>query len=155
MSWIFGFYSKKQINEELISKYHPHPITSVSTPKYYIAAGGNNNTLFINKDNFKVNYFITGVPISEDASKFVSKIDFDELLSSDLDKLKLLNGHFCGVVIKENSLYLFTDQLGLREFHIYENNFGWYFSTRLDWLLKLDKFEIDFNEFGSRWLLIN
>jgi hypothetical protein len=155
MSWIFGFYSKKQINEELISKYHPHPITSVRTPKYYIAAGGNNNTLLFNKDNFKVNYFISGVPISSDASKFVSKIDFDELLSSDLDKLKLLNGHFCGVVIKDNSLHLFTDQLGLREFHIYENNFGWYFSTRLDWLLKLDKFEIDFNEFGSRWLLIN
>ena len=155
MSWIFGFYSKKQINEELISKYHPHPITSVSTPKYYIAAGGNNNTLFINKDNFKVNYFITGVPISEDASKFISRNYFDEILSSDPDKLKLLNGHFCGVIIKEGSLYLYTDQLGLREFHIYENNFGWYFSTRLDWLLKLDKFEIDFNEFGSRWLLIN
>ena len=155
MSWIFGFYSKGQIDTNFISQYHPHPIKSISTPKFYIAAGGNNNTLFYNINNFKTNYFISGVPISEDASKFVCKNDFDAMLNNDLDKLKFLNGHFCGVIIKNDSLNLFTDQLGLREFHIYENNSGWYFSTRLDWLFKLGNFEIDFNEFGSRWLLIN
>ncbi len=155
MSWIFGFYSKRQINKEFVSEYHSHSITSISTPKFYIAAGGNKNTIFFNKGNLKINYFIAGVPISEDVSKFVSKNDFDELLSGNSDKLQSLNGHCCGVIIKDDSLYLFTDQLGLREFHIYENNDGWYFSTRLDWLLKLDNFEIDLSEFGSRWLLIN
>ncbi|OGU61361.1 MAG: hypothetical protein A2V66_15845, partial [Ignavibacteria bacterium RBG_13_36_8] len=155
MSWIFGFYSKSAIDTSFNSRFHPRPIANVSNSKYYIAIGGNNRTLFYEKDDPSVKYFICGLPISKDVSKFIDKNDFSRILSNTPDDIKSLNGHFCGALIKNDSITLFTDQLCLREFHIYENNEGWYFSSRLDFILKLGSFEIDFNEFGSRWMLIN
>jgi hypothetical protein len=155
MSWIFGFYSKNSTDTKCISEHHPQSIDSLSNSRYYIAIGGNNRTLFYEKDDPCINYFVCGLPISKDASSFIGKNDLTKILNNTPDDLTSLNGHFCGVFIKNNSLTLFTDYLGLREFHIYENDDGWYFSTRLDWLLELGSFEINLNEFGSRWLLIN
>jgi hypothetical protein len=155
MSWIFGFYSKIPADIKHISELHSQPVDSVCNSRYYIAIGGNINTLLYQKADPDINFFVCGLPISKDASRFIDKNDLTRILNDTPDDFKSLNGHFCGAFIKNESISLFTDQLGLREFHIYENNDGWYFSTRLDWLLKLDNFEIDFKEFGSRWSLIN
>lgn len=155
MSWIFGFYSKYSFETKKISELHPQPIAAVSSSKHYIAIGGNNNTLFYEKADPIINYFICGLPISKSATRFLNKNDWSRIFNDKPEELKSLNGHFCGVLTTNSSITLFTDQLGLREFHIYENDNGWYFSSRLDFILKLENFEIDFNEFGSRWMLIN
>jgi hypothetical protein len=155
MSWIFGFYSKNSFDTKCVSEFHPQPIASISNSKYYIAIGGNNHTLFYQKADPIINYFVCGVPISKSATKFLDKSDWRRILNNKPDELKSLNGHFCGVLTKNGIVTLFTDRLGTREFHIYENDNGWYFSSRLDFIIKLGSFEIDFNEFGSRWLLIN
>jgi hypothetical protein len=158
MSWIFGFYSKQTINNLDLSNYHPKSISFASNSKYYIAIGGNNNTIIFNSENPESNFFVCGFAFTQNGSKILDKSDWKSILFNSPpppEDLNSLNGHFCGVFIKNDSITLFTDQLGLREFHIYENNEGWYFSTRLDWLLQIDDFEIDFGEFGSRWLLIN
>lgn len=156
MSWIFGFYSKNASESINLSEYHPKAIAVISNPQYYVAIGGNKNTILFDSENSENNFFICGFAFTKEASKIINKNDWKSILSVlPDDNYKYLNGHFCGTFIRNNSVTLFTDQLGLREFHIYENNDGWYFSTRLDWLLKLGDFEIDFNEFGSRWLLIN
>ncbi len=155
MSWIFGFYSKNRTNTECISEHHPQAVDSLSNSRYYIAIGGNNRTLLYQKDDPGINYFVCGLPISKDASRFIDKNDLTKILNDTPDNLTSLNGHFCGAFIENNSITLLTDYLGLREFHIYENDDGWYFSTRLDWILKLGSFEINYNEFGSRWQLIN
>ena len=155
MSWIFGYYSKNSFDPKYISELHPQPIATVTSSKYYIAIGGNNHTLFYEKADPFINYFICGLPISNSATRFLDKNDLSRIVNDKPEELKSLNGHFCGVLTTNTSITLFTDQLGLREFHIYENDNGWYFSSRLDFILKLGSFEIDFNEFGSRWLLIN
>lgn len=155
MSWIFGFYSKKVQETKYISEYHPTAIESIRNKKYYIAIGGNKNTLFYECINPGIKYFICGIPISNDSSKILDKGDLDNIFNSSSYNIDLLNGHFCGVYVQNESICIITDKLGLREVHIYENENGWYFSTRLDWLLKLNHFEIDFSEFGSRWKLIN
>ena len=155
MSWIFGFYSKRVQETRYISEYHPTAIESISNSKYYIAIGGNKSTLFYDCINPEKKYFICGIPISEDSSKILDKGNLDKNFNTNSYDIDLLNGHLCGVYVQDESISIFTDKLGLREVHIYENENGWYFSTRLDWLLKLNHFEIDFSEFGSRWKLIN
>lgn len=155
MSWIFGFVSKNSFHTKNISELHPQPIATVTSSKYYIAIGGNNHTLFYEKADPIINYFVCGSPISKSATKFLDKSDWSKILNDKPDELKSLNGHFCGVLTKNGIITLFTDRLGLREFNIYETGNGWYFSSRLDFILKLRSFEIDFNEFGSRWRLIN
>ncbi|MCZ6595234.1 MAG: hypothetical protein O6943_10025 [Bacteroidetes bacterium] len=155
MSWIFGFVSKNSFDTKCVSEFHPQSIASVSNSKYYIAIGGNNHTLFYEKADPIINYFVCGLPISKSVTKFLDKNDWSRILNDKQDELKSLNGHFCGVLTKNGIITLFTDRLGLREFHIYETGNGWYFSSRLDFILKLQGFEIDFNEFGSRWRLIN
>lgn len=155
MSWIFGFYSKKNIDTKFISKYHPPSIESICNNTYYIAIGGNKHNLLYDKHNPKIKYFMCGFPILNLPLRLLGKDDLDNIINSSLDSIEMLNGHFCGVLLKDESISFFTDKLGLREFHIYENETGWYFSTRLDWLLKVNHFEINFEEFGSRWKLIN
>ncbi len=156
MSWIFGFYSKDNFNSKSLKKYHPDSIVTAISSNYYIAAGGNKNTLLFNETLESGNgYFVCGIMISKKLNKILNKNDLDLIFNSESNEIHDHNGHFCGVFISNNTLHLFTDKLGLREIHIYENDRGWYFSTRLDWLLKLGNFEIDFSEFGSRWLSIN
>jgi len=48
-----------------------------------------------------------------------------------------------------------SDPLGLRDIYISESQNEIIFSTRADWLTKIHKLNINFKEFGSRWLLFN
>lgn len=155
MSWIFGFYSKNICDSNSVSRLHPPSLTTINTNNFYAAIGGNQSTFHFHHSDQKINYFLCGVPISEEFERVLEKPELDKLFLTSPEKIENLNGHYCGIHYKNNSLNFFTDKLGLREFHIYENDLGWYFSTRLDWLLKLNHFEIDYSEFGSRWLLIN
>lgn len=155
MSWLFGFYSKENIDTKFVSELHPPEIESYHTNKIYIAIGGNLHTTFYEKNKTSLKYFICGVPISADFERILSNEDLYEIINSSPYPFKNLNGHFCGVYVKDGIVSFFTDKLGLREIFIFENQNGWYFSTRLDWLLQLDHFEIDYSVFGSRWLLIN
>jgi hypothetical protein len=97
VSWIFGFYSKNFFDTKCLSEYHPQPIAAVSSSKYYIAIGGNDNTVFYQKAEPIINYFLCGLPISKDAIKFLNAKDVGKIINEKPDDLKLLNGHFCGV----------------------------------------------------------
>ena len=132
------------------------PVEKRTVPNtYYIAIGGNKRTIYYDKNNPKIKYILCGIPISNMPARMLEKDDLNKIFNSFPNNIGILNGHFCGVYFKDESISFFTDKLGLREIHIYENETGWYFSTRLDWLLKVNHFEIDFKEFGSRWILIN
>jgi hypothetical protein len=155
MSWFFGYCAKHTFNPEQISKFHPKAISCYKNANYYLAVGGNPNLIFTNGDNYDFKFVVCGLGIFENAEGFLNGEDWTQILNDYPNGIDNLNGHFCGVLIKDNSIHLFTDILGLREVHILESKEGWYFSTRLDWLLKIQNCEINFHEFSSRWLLMN
>lgn len=155
MSWIWGFYAKQNFNIKPLPEYHPEPSFQFSNQNYYVAIGGNPNLISFGELFNGRKFFVCGLGISEDAEIIFSAKEWQYQLNKYPDDLDLLNGHFCGAATNGDSLHLFTDALGLREIHILENNNGWYFSSRIDWLFKLADCKIDFKEFGTRWLLIN
>ncbi|MDR3667199.1 MAG: hypothetical protein P4L35_10195 [Ignavibacteriaceae bacterium] len=155
MSWLFGFYSKQLNNVPSISKYHPEPVSSYHNSNCIIAVGGNENLLNYQTGNNQIKFFICGLGISANADSFLCVKEWDKLLLTSSENISKQNGHYCGVQINDDSISLFTDPMGLRVIHIAENNEGWFFSTRLDWILKTGAFEIDFPSFSSRWLLFN
>lgn len=155
MSWIFGYYSKQERELEYLSQFHPPASRIVKSSRFYIAAGGNKKTLQYYRGKVCSETLICGLPISEDFSGIIVAGDFDRMVHALPEKLNDLNGHFCSISIQDREVSFHTDILGLREFHIHENAEGWYFSTRLDMLLKTAHFDIDFEEFGSKWNLIN
>ncbi|MDO8550076.1 MAG: asparagine synthase-related protein, partial [Ignavibacteria bacterium] len=68
----------------------------------------------------------------------------------------ILNGHFAAARWNKNKLELFTDQLGIRNIYLTNLNDCIAFSTRLDWLSKLNKkITIDWEEVGACWFLLN
>ncbi len=155
MSWIFGFYSKRTKINSNLNKLHPQAISIISNDDFYIAIGGNSNTIFYDLDEKENKFFLCGIPIAKDTSKILTTEDIKLIIRNFPEDIKYLNGHFVCAVFNSKKIILYTDLLGLREIHVFENDEGWYFATRLDWLLKLDKFEIDFEQFGSRWKLVN
>ena len=69
--------------------------------------------------------------------------------------LNNIDGHFVVVKWNKDEVTFESDQLGLRDIYISESKNEIIFSTRVDWLAKIHKLKINFNEFGSRWLLFN
>ena len=155
MSWIFGALKKDESRLKHIADIHPAPIHKIVSNKLYLAIGGNHSTVTYDSSKIDYQFFICGLPISQDAAGILTREDWTGIFSNSTENIRNINGHFCGVLLKADSILLFTDKLGLREFHIYEDENCYYFSSRLDYLLKLGKFEINFAEFGSRWLSVN
>jgi len=155
MSWLFGFYSKRPQNISSISEYHPKAISTYLNSDSYVAVGGNENLLSFQIHDNHLKFFICGLGISADSESFLGTKEWENLFLTSPENINKQNGHYCGVQLNDNSISLFTDPMGLRAIHITENNYGWFFSTRLDWILKTGAFEIDFETFSSRWLLFN
>jgi len=85
----------------------------------------------------------------------LSKQEWSQLVSGGKESIQPLNGHFAGAIIKENSVELFTDQVGMRSLFILKKNRSTLFSTRLDWLLPFCSGELDWQKFGENWLCTN
>lgn len=155
MSWLFGFYSKRPNNIPSISKYHPGATSTYLNSDSYVAIGGNENLLSFQTHDNHLKFFVCGLGISANGESFLGTKEWENLLLTSPENISKQNGHYCGVQINDDSISLFTDPMGLRVIHIAENDDGWFFSTRLDWILKTVVFEIDFEVFSSRWLLFN
>jgi hypothetical protein len=155
MSWLFGFYSKQPNNIPSISNYHPAAISSYVDSDLYVAVGGNDNLIICQTQDNHLKFFVCGLGISAEGESFLGINEWENLLLTSPEKISKQNGHYCGVQINDDSISLFTDPMGLRVIHIVENDNGWFFSTRLDWILKTGAFEIDYKVFSSRWLLFN
>jgi hypothetical protein len=155
MSWLFGFYAKHQFDVPNVSKYHPKAIDTYQNSYCYVAVGGNENLICYQNKEEQTKFFICGLGISCISRNILGRNEWEKLLNNSYENITEQDGHYCGIHISEKSVKLFTDQLGLREIHIVENNDGWFFSTRLDWLFQIQEFDIDFKVFSSRWLLFN
>ncbi len=166
MSWIFG-YIGPDISEGIEKKFkpiHANPLHEYKSDKYYITAGGIDETCLSadsvsGKDfSYKSGWIVTGLGIKLNSNNvsFLSSEDWENILSKRNPEFKNIDGHFVIVRWNEQNIEIFNDQLGLRTFYYCECLNGTAFSTRLDWLAKLIKSpELDFEAFGPRWMLYN
>ncbi len=125
-----------------------------SSNKLHIFAGGNRSNLFFNSpQNGKDGWVISGIGLKAD--EYESSIFTKNDWSNHLDNLNNINGHFILVKWNNEKITFESDPIGLRDIYISEGENEIVFSTRVDWLAKSHKLKINFDEFGSRWLLFN
>lgn len=127
-----------------------------SSKNIRVFAGGNKNNLFFNassKQNEKQGWIVSGIGLKSNGvgSTIFKKEDWSE----HLDILNNIDGHFVAAKWNEERIVFESDPLGLRDIYVSESKSNIIFTTRVDWLAKCHKLEINFNEFGSRWLLFN
>ena len=160
MGWIlgtFGNFSNKVLQN--LKSIHSQPLHFFTSDKIYIAAGGIPETCRCStqKDNssgwvacgvgIKYENGIASLMNNDDWNRELSKKDFSQFH---------LNGHFAAAKWDKNKLELFTDQLGMRNIYVTKLDDCFAFSTRLDWILKLNKnISIEWEELGARWFLVN
>ena len=160
MGWILGLagnYSETELQK--LKSIHPSPFHSFSSDKMYLATGGIPETCLssISENNFSC-WIACGVGIKyENGQTFLmNKSDWNSELTNQNFSQYNLNGHFAAAIWNKNKLELFTDQLGIRNIYLTKLNDSIAFSTRLDWVSKLNKnISIDWEKFGARWFLLN
>ncbi len=119
-------------------------------------AGGQKQNLFYSEKN---KWIVTGIGLTNNSqnNKIFNQNDWESLfIQKDFeDKLKQLNGHFVVIRWSDNKVTFYSDVLGLREISLIKTNKGIYFSTDITRLSKFTDLELNFTEFGSRWMLFN
>ncbi len=160
MSWFLGGIG--HFNQEFLSTVKqliPSPLMQTVSENIFLFAGGITNTCKFKLDNShqKNNWVQVGIGISQENSrKFLSTDDWDQIvINCDEEKIEL-DGHYVLLSWNLDRITFVTDRLGLRDFYYCTDIRGnILYSTRIDWLANLIPTEINFKEFGSRWLLFN
>lgn len=157
MSWIFGIIDNNPNAIDLPNEISQRSLKLIKKEKVHIYLGGTKRTCFHNhqEDN---GWAVVGVGISNifDNYRVLSNDNWNILLENQEDNLTdKIEGHYIIIKWNKDSVSFFTDSLGLRDIYFTVVNGTIFFSTRADWLTMIRKTEIDFREFGSRWLLVN
>ena len=159
MSWIFSISKTQKPDHEVSSYYHETPLHSISTPRFYLAVGGNPDTVFWENNKERLTgWAVVGIGIlnKESHASILKHNDWAQLISQKSFDATSLDGHFVAIRWNNNQLECFTDQLGLRTVYFTTYPQGVCISTRLDWLARTTgREEIDFESLGDRWLMFN
>lgn len=162
MSWIIGVVSKSKIDKNIIlSAVDEKVIYRHESDKINIYAGSSSENLYFIKssNDDKKGWVVAGIGLKNDANntKILRHDDWGKILESNNrgEIIRYLDGHFVIIEWNSNSISFYSDVLGLRDIYITENESAVFFSTNVVWLARLTNIEIDFYEFGSRWLLFN
>jgi hypothetical protein len=162
MSWMFGIIrseSGKQISDSY-DKLHSRSLLKISTPKFYLALGGINETCFYEIENEykETGWAIVGlgVKVYDSSARLMTKEDWKKFFANNALPINSLDGHFVALRWEKDTFELYTDQLGIRTAYYGKCDEGICFSTRLDWTAKKTGFgEINQAALGGRWLLFN
>lgn len=162
MSWIIGAISTERIDSDIIlSSFGGKFNYKYETDKIKLYAGSLSENLFFHKDknDDKKGWVVVGIGLQNngDTANILLKDEWEKILERDDRKeiIKNLDGHFIIIEWNVNSLSFYSDALGLRDIYVAQNKNIVFFSTNIIWLSRLVNLEIDFFEFGSRWLLFN
>lgn len=162
MSWIIGAIPKNKIDSDIIlSAFDEKIVYKYESDKIKLYAGSLSDNLhfFKNYNDAKNGWLVSGIGLqsSADNTKILQHIDWTDILvnNNKSEIIKNLDGHFIIIQWDDNFITFYSDLLGLRDIYIAENENGVFFSTNVIWLSRLFNLEIDFSEFGSRWLLFN
>ncbi len=154
MSWIFGFSGSLSEQKKLsLSSIYPVPIIKIDEPRLFIAAGGRDYTINFSEEN---HWIMLGVGItgSGKSRKLLLKEDWERLVKAET--LREPEGHYVVVRWDNEKINFYSDPVGLRTVYFYKYKSGVYFSSNLDWITAvMDKADIDFMEFGTRWMAFN
>ncbi|MGK9368359.1 asparagine synthase-related protein [Melioribacter sp. Ez-97] len=156
MSWILGVVGQIQEDLKRIISTISDPLINVHEEKnLYLLSGGSKSTQ-VADFNSEDGFIVVGNGIAPDEKKkFMSSDDWKRLFEKRADIYKL-DGHFALVTWNKNNILFQTDITGLRDIYLYRlSSDTILFSTRVDWLQKLSDAELDFQKFGSRWLLFS
>lgn len=158
MSWIFGVIDfNNRLDSSQYKNLHKNSLFTTTNENFYLAAGGNSDTCFCDRSDEKNGWVVCGIGIKRSDNKFQlwNKDGWKNLFRQNHITLNELDGHFAGIRWINNKVELYTDKLGLREIFFTKTEQQVIFSTRIEWIIKFLNAEIDFREFGSRWLLYN
>jgi hypothetical protein len=158
MSWIIGISGStgKSIIDHVKSISH-HPLYKKEENGFLIRTGGNPKTCFYPpSDNSAAHTIAVGVGIKKNNEElnFMNCHDWAEGIT--VAQSRSLNGHFVFIKWNNNEINILTDKLGLRDIYFTRlPGNALLFSTRADWIAAITHAELNFREFGSRWLLFN
>lgn len=155
MSWAFGV-----INKGLL-KYSFHnleikSLLKIKSDDFIIFCGGTTGTLLSKLDEEKkTGWIVLGIGIysSNYAYRILNEEDWNTIISNN--SFNDISGHYIIIHWNNSKISFYTDPLGLRDIYFYQNKEEIVFSTRIDWIGKYSKSDIDYSTMGSRWLLIN
>lgn len=160
MGWFLGGVGS--FDEEFLSTIKsltPSPLMQASSNSMFLLAGGIPNTckFKLADSHKKKNWLQVGIGISQkNPRKFLLNDDWNQIVTNGEEEKIELDGHYILLSWDLDRIIFVTDKLGLRDFYYCSDTRGnIFFSTRIDWLAKLIPTEINFDEFGSRWLLFN
>ncbi|MBI3125852.1 MAG: hypothetical protein HYZ10_15760 [Ignavibacteriales bacterium] len=158
MSWIIGAVGRCSVElQKKIESLTSNKFVEYRENNLIVFAGGNSQTCLFNVNGFSNEKFITvgiGIKNDENKTRFMQVADWENVSNSS--NAQKLDGHFVNVRWNNDEIKIFTDVLGLRDIYFTQTTKDVFvFSTRGDWLSKICDSEINFKEFGSRWLLFN
>jgi hypothetical protein len=154
MSWIFGFSGSLSEQRKLsLSSIFPVPQVKIDEHRLFIAAGGPDHTFNFSPENRWLTLGI-GIGGSGENRKLMMKDDWDGVISRE--DFKNPEGHYVIIKWDNEKINFYSDPIGLRTIYFYKHKEGIYFSSSLEWITAvMEKIEIDFTEFGSRWMAFN
>ncbi|MCX6154904.1 MAG: asparagine synthase-related protein [Candidatus Kapabacteria bacterium] len=162
MSWYFGLYGNLNQNDrDYFDNVGSEALFQVRNEKLLLCSGGlkeNLNYHFENDDNTDSGWLIVGFGLLERENDFIfANNDYWSAILTENDFYdEKLNGHFCGVRWSEKEIFLFSDNLGIRDFYYTELNGIIAFSSRPHILSNYRKdCLVKWPVIGSRWLLRN
>ncbi|MBI1938690.1 MAG: hypothetical protein HYS25_11280 [Ignavibacteriales bacterium] len=158
MSWIYGIIHTDRSQISLPEEIKNRALKTIHSNEISICAGGNERNIFYdNTVNDSLNgWLVVGIGLlkSNNSYKILDNSAWKNLLDCT-NIAAQLEGHYIILKWNENNFEIITDRLGLRDIYFSQVSGSIIFSTRIDWLAKSVNAEINFGEFGSRWLLFN
>lgn len=154
MSWIFGFSGNINEQKKLsLSSIYPKPSIKIDEPRLFIAAGGNKLTCNFSRDSKWITLG-AGIDVAGSNSRLITKTDWEKRITGNTTGD--LEGHYVVIKWDNEKVDFYSDPIGLRTIYLYRDKTGVYFSSNLYWITAvMQKVEINFSEFGSRWMTFN
>ncbi|HSD63978.1 MAG TPA: hypothetical protein VLB50_09260, partial [Ignavibacteriaceae bacterium] len=154
MSWIFGFSGNLSEQKKLsLSSIYPLPLIKIDRPRLFIAAGG---TEFTCSYSAEMKWIVIGIGIEmeNENSRLMLKNNWEKRITEN--SFRDPHGHYLLIKWDDETINFYSDPIGLRTIYFYKDKTGIYFSSNLEWIISvMGKVEIDFKEFGSRWMTYN
>ncbi|MFH0735918.1 MAG: hypothetical protein V1773_15325 [bacterium] len=156
MSWFCGVIGNFNKNDtDYFEDFRTNTSKNICKENFYLLIGQKDINICFKAKTADEGFCISGIGLekTERGFKLLTSETWSNFCTS-IEGVDLPDGHYCGVIWKNNKITFFNDPLGIKYIYILEKNNKVYFSNRLDILTKtITKFSIDLNELMPAWFL--